>query len=64
MAFLSQNNNLQRPTIEESIFASDDETESDIYLQNNGNKRTAVYVTKKLLGIYSARLKGDFNVKA
>jgi hypothetical protein len=44
MAFLSQNNNLQDElSIEESIFASEWDFESDIYLQNNG-KRLVCYL--------------------
>jgi ATP-binding cassette subfamily F protein uup len=44
MAFLSQNNIWDRLTIEESIFASDDETLKVIFIYKTmETKRTAVY---------------------
>jgi hypothetical protein len=43
MAFLSQNICRNEMTIEESILPQIMKLESDIYLQNNGTKKTSVY---------------------
>jgi hypothetical protein len=62
---LSQNNNLQNElTIEESIFALRWWNLKVIFIYKTmKKKRTAVYALPKTPWNYSARLKGDFNVK-
>jgi hypothetical protein len=61
---LSQNNNLQNElTIEKVFLPQMMKLESDIYLQNNEKKKNGCVRVTKTPWNYSARLKGDFNVK-
>jgi hypothetical protein len=52
-----------RTTIEESILPQIMKLESDIYLQNNGDKKERLSMPYPKLWNYSARLKGTFNVE-